>query len=224
MKAVLITGGRGEIGQAIIAQFRKADYQIIAPTREDLDLNQPAVIEDEIIKQVATVDAFVHCAGINFPKPFVKIEPHEFSQTLTVNAIAFYLITQALIKHEKLSRNGHILAISSIYGDISRKGRFSYTASKYCLNGMVKNLALELGPQGIKVNGLAPGFVETSLTRRNNSSEIIAHMEKSIPLGHLAETDDIAKIAYFLASEDNRYISGQTVIADGGYTAGGFQE
>ena len=85
-------------------------------------------------------------------------------------------------------------------------------------------LALELGPQGIKVNGLAPGFVETSLTRRNNSSEIIAHMEKSIPLGHLAETDDIAKIAYFLASEDNRYISGQTVIADGGYTAGGFQE
>lgn len=56
MKTVLITGGRGEIGQAIIAQFRKADYQIIAPTREDLDLNQPAVIEDEIIKQVATVD------------------------------------------------------------------------------------------------------------------------------------------------------------------------
>lgn len=223
MKTVLITGGRGEIGQAIIAQFRKADYHIIAPTRDDLDLNQTAGIED-VIKQIANVDAFVHCAGINFPKPFVKIEPQEFTQTLTVNAIAFYLITQALIKHDKLNRNGHILAISSIYGDISRKGRFSYTASKYCLNGMVKNLALELGHHGIKVNGLAPGFVETTLTRRNNAPETIAQMERAIPLGHLAVTDDIAKIAYFLASEDNRYINGQTVIADGGYTAGGFQE
>lgn len=222
MKTLLITGGRGEIGQAIIAQFRKADYQIIAPTRDELDLTETVGI-DAVIKQMGSIDAFVHCAGINFPKPFVTIDPQEFSQTVTVNATAFYLITQALIKHAKLIHNGHILAISSIYGDISRKGRFSYTASKYCLNGMIKNLALELGDQGIKVNGLAPGFVETTLTRRNNSPETIAQMEKAIPLGHLAVTEDIAKIAYFLASEDNRYINGQTVIADGGYTAGGFQ-
>jgi NAD(P)-dependent dehydrogenase (short-subunit alcohol dehydrogenase family) len=223
MKTVLMTGGRGEIGQAIISEFQKADYHIIAPTRDEMDLNQLEKLDD-VIQKMTSIDAFVHCAGINFPKPFIEIEPHEFTQTLTVNALAFYALTQALLKHKKLHAHGHILAISSIYGDISRKGRFSYTASKYCLNGMIKNLALELGQQGIKVNGLAPGFVETSLTRRNNSPATIAQMEKAIPLGHLAAADDIAKVAYFLASANNRYINGQIIIADGGYTAGGFQE
>lgn len=223
MKTLLLTGGRGEIGKAIMARFQQADYEIIAPTRAELDLTQPEGIE-EAVQQLATVDAFIHCAGINFPKPFVEIPVAEFDQTLTVNALAFFHLTQALAKHDKLKQSGHILAISSIYGDISRKGRFSYTASKYCLNGMVKNLALELGSQKIKVNALAPGFVETSLTRRNNSVETIAQMQKAIPLGHLADVSDIAKAAYFLASEDNRYINGQIIIADGGYTAGGFQE
>lgn len=223
MKKLLLTGGRGEIGQAILARFQQADYQILAPTRAELDLSQPEKI-DAVIQQMAAVDAFIHCAGINFPKPFVEIPSADFHQTLTVNALAFFHMTQALAKHAKLKKSGHILAISSIYGDISRKGRFSYTASKYCLNGMVKNLALELGPQGIKVNALAPGFVETTLTRRNNSEAIIAQMQKAIPLGHLADVSDIAKAAYFLASEDNRYINGQIIIADGGYTAGGFQE
>ncbi len=223
MKTLLLTGGRGEIGKAITARFQQADYQIIAPTRAELDLTQPEGIEN-VIQQFDTVDAFIHCAGINFPKPFVEIPVAEFDQTLTVNALAFFHLTQALAKHDKLKQSGHILAISSIYGDISRKGRFSYTASKYCLNGMVKNLALELGLQKIKVNALAPGFVETSLTRRNNSAETIAQMQKAIPLGHLADVSDIAKAAYFLASEDNQYINGQIIIADGGYTAGGFQE
>lgn len=223
MKTLFITGGRGEIGQAIVAEFQAANYQVFAPTSADLNLQDSVAIE-QYIRSLDAVDAFVHCAGINFPKPFAEIASDEFMQTLTINALAFYSLTQALVRHSRLQENGHILAISSIYGDISRKGRFSYTASKYCLNGMVKNLALELGQQKIKVNALAPGFVETSLTRRNNSAAIIAQMEKAIPLGQLAAAADIAKIAYFLASKDNRYVNGQIIIADGGYTAGGFQE
>ena len=89
---------------------------------------------------------------------------------------------------------------------------------------MIKNLALELGTKQIKVNGLAPGFVDTQLTRRNNTQEIIARLERSIPLGHMASMDDIAKAAYFFASDENTYINGQIIIADGGYLAGGFQE
>ncbi|PJD93190.1 MAG: hypothetical protein CK424_03100 [Legionella sp.] len=223
MKTLFITGGRGDIGKAIIDQFKQYDYEIIAPNRTELDLTQPDLIADAI-QQFPEVDAFIHCAGINFPKPFTEIEPQDFSNTLMVNAASFYHIAQALIRQKKLRDKGHILAVSSIYGDISRKGRFSYTASKYCLNGMVKNLALELGQQGIKVNGLAPGFVETQLTHQNNSPETIEHMKKAIPLGHLADVSDIAKAAYFLASKDNCYINGQIIIADGGYTVGGFQE
>lgn len=223
MKRVLLTGGSGEIGRAITLRFQQADYHLITPTRAELDLGQLTGIE-ELINDIPAVDAFIHCAGMNVPKPFTEIPVADFEQTLTVNAFAFFHLCQALVKQKKMKQNGHVLAISSIYGDISRKGRFSYTASKYCLNGMVKNLALELGPQRIKVNALAPGFVETSLTRRNNSAETIAQMQKAIPLGHLATVEDIAKIAYFLASEENSYINGQIIIADGGYTSGGFQE
>ncbi|MCR9191804.1 MAG: SDR family oxidoreductase [Gammaproteobacteria bacterium] len=222
MKKLLITGGRGGIGQAIAERFQQSDYQIVAPNSTQWDLRQPELIAAEIQK-LPEVDAFIHCAGINVPKPFVDIESQDFTNTVTVNATSFYHITQALMQYEKLRTDGHILAISSIYGDISRKGRFSYTASKYCLNGMVKNLALELGEHGIKVNGLAPGFVETKMTRDNNPPETIEQMKRAIPLGHLADVSDIAKAAYFLASTDNRYIHGQIIIADGGYTVGGFQ-
>ena len=127
------------------------------------------------------------------------------------------------MRKNKLYNAGHILAISSIYGTISRRGRFSYTASKACLEGMVKNCAIELGMKQIKVNALAPGFIDTSLTKKNNSPELIADLIKDIPLGCMAQTQDIAEVAYFLASAHNQYINGQTIIADGGYLAGGFQ-
>ncbi len=223
MKTLFITGGRGDIGHAIVAKFRQQHYEVIAPDSDCLDLGNLNNIEG-YIQTLPAVDAFIHCAGINQPKLFIDIEIEDLEKTLMINALAFYKIAQSLINQNKLNKKGHILGISSIYGDISRKGRFSYTAAKYCMNGMIKNLALELGSKQIKVNGLAPGFVDTKLTRRNNTQEIIDRLESSIPLGHMACTDDIAKAAYFFASEENSYINGQIIIADGGYLAGGFQE
>ena len=223
MKTLFITGGRGDIGQAIVAKFRQNNYEVIAPDSGCLDLGHLNHIED-YVQTLPAVDAFIHCAGINHPKPFITIEVADLEKTLMINALAFYKITQSLITQNKLNTNGHILGISSIYGEISRKDRFSYTAAKYCLNGMIKNLALELGKKQIKVNGLSPGFVDTKLTRKNNTQDIIDRLERSIPLGHMACSDDIAKAAYFFASDENRYISGQIIIADGGYLAGGFQE
>lgn len=223
MKKLLITGGRGDIGQAIIAEFQKQEYEVLAPQHAQLDLSVSDEI-DNYIKNITEVDVLVYCAGINYPKPFINIEDEDLEKTLMVNAVGFYKTTQALIKYEKLHEKGHILGISSIYGEISRKGRFSYTASKYCLNGMIKNLALELGRKQVKVNGLAPGFVNSELTRKNNSQETINRLERSIPLGFMARPEEIAKAAYFLCSPDNSYITGQIITADGGYLAGGFQE
>lgn len=223
MKTLFMTGGRGDIGQAIITKFKQNNYHVIAPDSNSLNLDGLNNIED-YIQQIPEVNAFIHCAGINHPKPFLTIKLDDLEKTLMVNALAFYKITQSLINHNKLNKNGHILGISSIYGDISRKGRFSYTSAKYCLNGMIKNLALELGAKQIKVNGLAPGFVDTKLTRKNNTQAMIDRLERAIPLGHMASVEDIAKAAYFFASEENSYINGQIITADGGYLVGGFQE
>lgn len=223
MKTLFITGGNGDIGRAISDKFSHAGYEVIAPGSALLNLVSLDDVDD-FISTLPAVDAFIHCAGINQPKPFTEIEFIDLEKTLTINAFAFYKIIQTLIKERKLCEGGHVLAISSIYGEVSRKGRFSYTAAKSCLNGMVKNCALELGPQRIKVNGLSPGFVDTSLTRKNNSQEVIDNLINCIPLRHLARVEDIAKIAYFLATEENAYINGQIIIADGGYLTGGFQE
>jgi len=222
MKTVLITGGHGDIGQAIVTQFEQRDYHVIKPGSQTLNLEQLESV-DSFIDELSPIDAFIHCAGVNDPAPFVNLSFENLQRTVTINSFAFYKIVQGLVAQKKLVAEGHILGISSIYGHISRTGRFAYTSAKACLNGMIKNLALELGAEGIKVNGLAPGFVNTKLTRKNNSAETIRSLERAVPLGFLAEVEDIAKAAYFFASPDNRYITGQVIVADGGYLSGGFQ-
>jgi 3-oxoacyl-[acyl-carrier protein] reductase len=220
MERVFLTGGRGNIGNAIRAKFELEGYEVISPSSSELNLLDQANISS-YIENIPQVAAVIHCAGINNPVAFENLEFDNFEKTLNINAISFFKIMSEMITNNKLKERGHVLAISSIYGEISRKGRFAYTASKYCLNGMVKNLAIELAPKKIKVNGLAPGFVDTQLTYKNNSEEMIQKIKRSIPLGELAKVDDIAKVAYFLASTNNNYITGQIVFADGGYVIGG---
>ena len=224
MKTLLLTGGTGEIGSAILEKFKSEQYHVIAPSRQALNLEIPAHIQHFLTNLTHQIDAFVHCAGFNHPKRFDDITDHDIHSTLQINTLSFYSMSQYLIKHQRFTKPGAILAISSIYGEFARKGRFSYAASKHALNGMVKTLALELGPSNIKVNAVSPGFVDTIMTRKNNSAEIIEDFKKKIPLGNLARTEDIAEIVYFLCSDKNRYINGQCIIADGGYSIGGFQE
>lgn len=222
MKRAFLTGGNGDIGSAIKAFFVKQGFEVIAPQRQELDLTKLSDIATVVQKQ-EHFDVVIHCAGINFPKPFAEIDDEDFMKTMIVNAFSFYKLISELERGQKIKQNGCILAISSIYGLISRRKRFAYAASKHSLLGMVQTLALELGEKGIRTNALAPGFVDTRLTRQNNDPETIRHFEKKIPLGRLAKPEDIAKIAYFLCSEENQYINGQLIVADGGYTVGGFE-
>jgi 3-oxoacyl-[acyl-carrier protein] reductase len=220
MGCVFLTGGHGSIGNAIKSKFEQEGYEVISPTSRELNLLDLKHISN-YVKQIPKVTAFVHCAGVNNPLDFESLDFDTFEKTLNINAISFFKIMHEMIVNDKLKDRGHVLAISSIYGEISRKGRFAYTASKYCLNGMIKNLAIELAARKIKVNGLAPGFVDTHLTYKNNSEEMIQKIKNLIPLGELANVDDIANIAYFLSSSGNNYITGQVVFADGGFIIGG---
>lgn len=223
MKTLLLTGAHGDIGQAIAAQFEAANYQILGPRREELNLILSDSIQSFLNHLKTPIDAFVHCAGLNEPKEMIAISPEDLQKTFQINAFAFYDITQYLLRAQLLCDHSTIVAISSIYGLISRNGRFAYTAAKYALNGMVKTLALELGPRNIRVNAVAPGFVDTKMTRQNNTEATIAHFKEVIPLKRLASTEDIAKVVYFIGSEQNTYINGQTIVVDGGYSIGGFQ-
>ena len=109
--------------------------------------------------------------------------------------------------------------ISSVFGLVSRAGRAPYTAAKTGLVGFTRAAAIEWGGDNVLVNALCPGYVETDLTRQNNTPEQLKALCAQLPLGRLGQPDEIARAVYFLGSEQNTFITGQTLVADGGFTA-----
>jgi NAD(P)-dependent dehydrogenase (short-subunit alcohol dehydrogenase family) len=219
---LLLTGGHGEIGAAIRNRFEQAGWAVVAPPSRELDLAADAGLAPFVAAQ-APFEAFVHCAGFNTPRPFEQISLEELERSLRVNTISFVRLCQLLAPGFRARGGARVLAISSIYGVISREKRLAYATSKHALIGAVRSLALELGPDGVLVNALSPGFIDTAMTRRNNDDATILALEAAIPLRRLGRPGDMAELAHFLCSDGNRYLTGQNVVADGGYTAGGFQ-
>lgn len=221
-KYLFITGGNGEIGKSIISQFQ--DYIIYAPSSKEMDCSDVNSIKNYILNTgINCIDVFIHCAGINNPKPYIDSTEDSILNTMKINAFSFLYIVQELSKFF-INNSTKVLAISSIYGSISRVGRLEYNASKSALNGMIKSLALELAPKGIIVNSISPGFIETSLTFKNNSKKIVEQIISNIPLGRLGQPKEIAWYVKMLCSSENTFLTGQNLIIDGGYLIGGFQK
>ncbi len=220
---LFLTGGNGEIGSAIRARFEASGWQAVAPRSRELDLADLEAIPRYLATQPEGFDAFVHCAGFNTPKPLAEVTVEELERSMRVNTISFVRICQLLASGFEVRGGGHVLGISSIYGVISREKRLAYATAKHALLGAVKSLALELGPRGVLVNALSPGFIDTSMTRRNNDQATIRTLAAATALRRLGTPADMAEVAFFLCSPANRYVTGQVVVADGGYTIGGFQ-
>lgn len=224
MNKLLLLGARGGIGSAIKNVFENKGFSVVSPTSEELNLNNLEDIQENLSKlNLNDCNALIYCAGINNPKLIEQQPIDEYIKTLNINCLGFVEIVKYLIPIFKAKKEGHILAITSVYGIISREGRSAYSISKHALLGAVQCAALELGPWNIKVNALAPGFVATKLTTKNNTAEQIKELENKIALGRLATPEEIANVAYFLNSEQNSYITGQTIIADGGFLVGGYR-
>lgn len=222
MKTLFITGGSGGIGDAIKAEFIRHGFSAIAPGSKELDLSDNQSIENYLKKNNPHVDVFIHCAGINNPKLLSEISDEEMLKTLQINTLSSVKLIKFFAPYFKEKNNGHILLVSSIWSVVSKPGRLAYTISKSALNGLVKTLALELGPSNVKINTLAPGFVDTPLTSKNNTPEELAKLISNVPLGKLITPEEIAKAAYFLCSDENTMITGQTIVVDGGFTSGVF--
>ena len=118
----------------------------------------------------------------------------------------------------KKRKFGRIVNITSIFGVVSRAERSAYSASKFALAGLTRALALETARDNVLVNALAPGFVDTDLTRQILGEKGIEEMAARIPMRRFAKSEEIARYVFFLASEQNSYMTGQTIIADGGFT------
>ena len=113
---------------------------------------------------------------------------------------------------------GRIVNISSIWSGVAKPRRFVYATTKAGVNGMTRALAVEMAATGVLVNSVAPGFVNTELTQQNNSVEAITQIAANVPIGRLAEPEEIAEVVAFLCSRRNSYLTGQTIFVDGGFT------
>jgi len=217
-RTVLITGASRGIGAALKARFKSEGMTLLTPGRQELDLLSNASIDSYLASLKAPVDILVNNAGINYLAALEEITPDTMEAMVQVNLTAPLRLIKGLVPAMKKNRYGRIVNLSSIFGIVSKERRLLYTTTKSALIGMTKTLALELGGHNILVNCIAPGYVLTELTRQNNSPEEIDRISATIPMKRMAEPSEIAEVIAFLCSDKNTYITGQTIVVDGGFT------
>lgn len=217
-RTALVTGGSRGIGQAIVARFEELGARVLAPSRAEVDLGDAAAVEAYAAALTEPVDILVNDAGINPLAGIDELDDVTLAETLAVNLVAPLRLCRALAPGMVARGYGRVVNMSSVWSVVSRPQRLPYTVSKSGLNGLTRALAVELGPYGVLVNAVAPGFVATAMTYRNNTPEQLAALAADLPLRRLAEPAEIAELVAFLCSARNTFTTGQVVVCDGGYT------
>lgn len=236
-RVALVTGaGRGlgracaeglaERGAEVIAVARSADEIADVATHESgrIDGWTGDVTEDSFIERVAgleRLDVLVNNAGGNRPQPFVDVDAESLDLILNLNVRAAFRVAQAAAKAMIASGSkGSIINMSSQMGHVGSPNRSVYCMTKHAIEGLTKAMAVELGPSGIRVNSVAPTFVETPLTKPMlDDPEFRDFVFGMIPLGQLATLDDIVAAVLFLAGPSSAMVTGTSLKVDGGWTA-----
>lgn len=240
-KIALITGCNRGIGLSILKTFTKEGASIIACTRKlDEELNSvymqlsvdyevsiyPIVMnlsDNESIKDgmrevnalKLPIDILVNNAGVALFKPFIMSKIDDFKELMQVNVYAPVLISQYVIKNMLKQKRGSIINLSSISGLDANAGNSAYGVSKAAIISLTRTMSQELAKANIRVNALAPGYVETDMNRQI-SNDYMDKMKQQIALGRIAAPSEVASIAVFLASDEASYITGQVIRIDGG--------
>ena len=237
-KTVLITGASRGIGKAILESFNK-DYFIVGTGTSEssiksildniksLDFKGDAFKLDlgdrSSIKELTTTleskqiypDILINNAGITRDNIMLRMQEDEWDNVIDVHLNGQYLLIKSFIKKMVKNRWGRIINISSTSAVLGNKGQANYAAAKAGIEAMSRSLARELGSRNINVNCVAPGFIETDMTKEisEGNEDLLA---SQIPLGRLGKPDEIAEVVGFLASDQANYITGQTIHVNGG--------
>jgi len=237
-KTVLITGATRGIGKQIADDFLRLGANLIltGTKKEDIDaFNRKA--KGRKVKYYAVdfldkesfgnflnelgsfknIDVCINNAGINRINPVDEILDRDWDDIMAVNLDAPFKITRAVGRLMKKNKYGRIVNICSIFGSISRAKRAAYSSSKFGIRGLTVASALDLAPYNVLVNSVSPGFVITDLTKRVLGAEGMKKVSGEIPLGRLANPEEISRVVAFLSSSENTYLTGQNIIVDGGF-------
>ena len=231
---VLITGGSRGIGLATLKKFKQEGHKCTIVSRNKLgfeldniqhlkvDLSSNESVSEACETILASeFDILINNAGINKIGTIDQHTPETIAEVIQVNSLSHIKIIQACVPHMKKQKFGRIVNISSIWSFKSRTGRSVYSASKSFLDGLTRALCCELGPHGILVNSVAPGFILTELTKANMDSDTLNTISGHCPAGRLGQPEEVASLVYYLGSNSNTYINGETILIDGGYSKHG---
>lgn len=231
-KKVFVTGASRGIGRAVAQAFR-AEGASVTGTRARPQSRADDACQEWITADFSDVgqikacaeqlrrlepDVLVNNAGINKIAPFAEIAAADFLAIQQVNVFAPFLLCQAAIPSMKKKGWGRIVNVSSVWGKISKEQRASYSASKFALDGMTLALAIEHGADGILANCVAPGIIDTELTRQVLGAEQIQRLVSTVPARRMADVAEVARFIVWLGSPDNSYVTGQNIAIDGGFS------
>lgn len=231
-QTVLVTGATRGLGKAIATQFEKLGADLIVTGTKagaikdkplikyfSVDFNQEKSVTQFLkkISLIKKIDVLINNAGVNKINFIDKTNIADWDRIMNINLKAPYRLIREIAPIMKKNRYGRIVNVSSIFGVISRAQRSHYSASKFGLHGLTTTASIELAGDGILVNTISPGFIDTDLTRSILSTKEISELKKNIPTGRLAQVDEIARTVVFLASQLNTYINGHNLVIDGGY-------
>jgi 3-oxoacyl-[acyl-carrier protein] reductase len=237
-RVALVTGASRGIGRAIARRLAGQGAFVVAAARGDhagetvarivaeggraeaisLDVTDAAAVErvpGDIVERHGRLDVIVSNAGITRDQLLMRMKREDWDAVLATNLTATFLLTQAAMRPMLRQRGGRIIAVSSVVGQVGNAGQANYAASKAGLIGFCKALAREVASRGITVNVIAPGFIDTDMTRAI-SDKASVDWAAQIPLGRLGTADDVAAAACYLASDEASYITGHVLAVNGG--------
>ncbi len=217
MHKALVTGASRGIGKAIKDLFEKNGVYVYAPTREEMNLLDNESIK-KYVSSIDNIDILINCAGVNNLASLSEMTDESLQEMIQVNLIAQAQLIKLVSEAMKTRKYGRIVNFSSIWCDFSKERRVMYSMAKAGVKGLTTASAVELSKYNILVNALAPGFVNTEMTSQNNTQEEIEKLAQALPIKRLAEPVEIAEFVWFLASEKNSFITGQTIFIDGGFS------
>lgn len=238
-KVALITGATRGIGKQIALAFAREGAQIAftgrslnehaIATREELmqlgvkvqfypsnaaDFNAAHQVVEQVLKDFGHLDILVNNAGITQDTLLMRMTEQQWDQVIDVNLKSVFNFTHAVTPFMMRQRSGSIISLSSVVGINGNAGQANYAASKAGIIALMKSVAKELGPRGIRANAIAPGYILTDMTAALNE-ETRNQFVSIIPMRRAGEPEEIAKVALFLASDLSSYVSGQVIQVNG---------
>lgn len=238
-KVVLVTGSARGIGFRIAEMFAEKgaktvildiNQEIVDKAVEDLkargfeafgyilDVTNAELVETvfkQVNKELGSLDVLINNAGITKDNLIMRMKEAEWDAVINVNLKGTFNCTQKISRYMMKQKSGVIINIASVIGIMGNAGQANYAASKGGIIALTKSTAKELASRNIRANAVAPGFIETDMTA-SLSEEVVENYAKAIPLGKMGQTEDIANLCLFLASDGAKYITGQTINVDGG--------